>query len=379
MNGKQNMKTQAIKLCGCLVIAAATLFGCLPASADTVYVANNYTHTVMQFTPDGVGSVFANTLPSPWNIAFDSAGNLYVGIPGGSIEKFSPTGTDLGVFANVSAGGLAFDSASNLYAADAATNTVRKITPSGSVSVFATTGMDYPVGLACDSADNLYVANGNGTWIEKFSPTGTDLGVFANVGAGGLVFDTAGNLYTSPNSFSAQQMMKITPAGVVSVFANVSPTASLAIDSAGNFYLTYYASSSVEKFSPTGTDLGTFATGLSNPFGIAVRKTCCGCIGPEGPKGDKGDNGAQGPQGAKGDTGATGPAGPQGVAGSVGTTGPQGPQGPIGPGLVIGAYLYLPAGTTAPLGFTKVGTSTSQYKDLNGKNQNNPIDVYQKN
>jgi hypothetical protein len=119
-----------------------------------------------------------------------------------------------------------------------------------------------------------------------------------------------------------------------------------------------------------------------------------GCIGPQGPKGDKGDKGdtgaqgskgdtgatgPQGPQGAKGDTGATGTVGPQGPQGGPGPTGATGPQGPIGPGLVAGAYLYLPAGTAAPSGFTKVGTSTSQYKDLKGKNQNVSIDVYQKN
>ena len=46
---------------------------------------------------------------------------------------------------------------------------------------------------------------------------------------------------------------------------------------------------------------------------------------------------------------------------------------------MTGAYLYLPAGTAAPSGFTRVGTSTAQYKDLNGKNQNVAVDVYQKN
>lgn len=56
-----------------------------------------------------------------------------------------------------------------------------------------------------------------------------------------------------------------------------------------------------------------------------------------------------------------------------------GPQGAAGIGLVQGAYLYLPTGTAAPAGFTKVGTGTSQYKDLNGKNQNAGVDVYQKN
>jgi hypothetical protein len=65
--------------------------------------------------------------------------------------------------------------------------------------------------------------------------------------------------------------------------------------------------------------------------------------------------------------------GPQGPAGATG------PQGPAGIGLVSGAYLELSAGTAAPSGFTKVGTSSLQFKDLSGKNQNVAVDVYRKN
>jgi hypothetical protein len=78
----------------------------------------------------------------------------------------------------------------------------------------------------------------------------------------------------------------------------------------------------------------------------------------------------------QGPPGPQGSPGPQGVPGPAGATGPQ---GSAGVGLVQGAYLYLPAGRATPAGFTKVGTSTSQYKDLNGKNQNVSVDVYQKN
>ena len=63
----------------------------------------------------GVGSVFATTtLPDPYGLAFDSAGNLYVSNYGNNtIQQFSSTGTDLGVFADSSDGlngpvGLAF-------------------------------------------------------------------------------------------------------------------------------------------------------------------------------------------------------------------------------------------------------------------------------
>jgi hypothetical protein len=46
---------------------------------------------------------------------------------------------------------------------------------------------------------------------------------------------------------------------------------------------------------------------------------------------------------------------------------------------VKGAILLMHPGVAAPTGFSKVGTSQVQYKDLNGKNQLVTLDVYQKN
>jgi hypothetical protein len=98
--------------------------------------------------------------------------------------------------------------------------------------------------------------------------------------------------------------------------------------------------------------------------------------------GTQGPAGPAGPAGPTGPTGATGPAGATGASGATGATGATGavgPQGPIGFGLVTGAYLYLPSGTAAPIGFTLVARTQVTYKDLNGKNQSTTADVYQKN
>ena len=49
-----------------------------PCRASNLFVANGTNNTIEQFTPGGVGSVFANTgLSAPQGLAFDSAGNLY--------------------------------------------------------------------------------------------------------------------------------------------------------------------------------------------------------------------------------------------------------------------------------------------------------------
>ena len=259
-----------------LFIILALLAASTGAHADTVYVSNILANHVKRFTADGVGCVFANTGDQPNGLAFDSAGNLYVGRQSANtIVKFSSTGTNLGVFASNVANpyALAFDSVGNLYVANAGDNTIAKITPGGVSSVFANTGLSYPTGLAFDKAGNLYVANGNGNNINKFSSSGTNLGVFASSGGAspvGLAFDSTGNLYVA-NQTGA--IVKITTNGVGSVFANIGLTPfGVAFDSAGNLYVTYNTPYNfIEKFSPTGTNLGVFASGLKGPVFIAIK------------------------------------------------------------------------------------------------------------
>ena len=266
-----------------LLITAALAFCLSPfgAHADTIYVANNYSSTVMQFTSAGAGSVFANTAVGPHGLAFASDGSLYVAIPNNNtITKFSSTGTALGVFATLGSSGpngptgLAFDTAGNLYAADANDNTIKKFTPAGVGSIFANTSLSYPTGLAFDIAGNLYAANGNGNNIVRYASTGTYLGVFAGSGGASpvqLAFDSTGNLYVANNGGGG--IVKITPGGVGSVFANPGPTPlGLAFDSAGDLYASYNTDNVIKKYSATGTDLGVFAnTGLSNPSYLAIQ------------------------------------------------------------------------------------------------------------
>src|ERR1039458_9959267 len=113
-----------------------------PCRAGILYVTCDSSNTIEEFTPGGVGSVFANTgLNNPYGVSFDSAGNLYAANYGNdTIEEFTPGGVG-SVFANTGLTnpvGLAFDSAGNLYAANIANNTIEEFTSGGVGSVFAT-------------------------------------------------------------------------------------------------------------------------------------------------------------------------------------------------------------------------------------------------
>jgi DNA-binding beta-propeller fold protein YncE len=131
-----------------------------------------------------------------------------------------------------------------------------------------------PSGIAFDSVGNLYVSCApfsNGT-ILKFTPDGVS-SIFANTNLAGneyLTFDQSGNLYAS--YWSSQIVMKYTPEGVGSVFASggsLDGPHGLAFDSIGNLYVANYFGNTIERFSSDGTYLGSFAIGLNNPTGLA--------------------------------------------------------------------------------------------------------------
>ena len=161
-----------------------------------LYVANILTDTIMSFTPEGVGTVFADAsdgLEHPVDLVFDKTGNLYVscafGGPTrtGAVLKFLPDGV-VSVFADSGfslAWGLAMDRDGNIYVGNFTSSTIEKFSPTGEdLGVFASAGVHSPHGMIFDAAGNLYVANNSTRTIERFSSTGVDLGVFARTQAG---------------------------------------------------------------------------------------------------------------------------------------------------------------------------------------------------
>jgi DNA-binding beta-propeller fold protein YncE len=163
-----------------------------------LYAANACANTIEKFTPDGLGTEFANAddgLDQPVGLIFDSSGNLFVSNAQGgrnnrgSVLKFTPDGVG-SVFADTgfhTAFGLAFDSDGNLYVsnADARHSSIEKFAPDGTdLGAFARAGLNIPRGMIFDATGNLYVANSGNNTIEKFAPDGTDLGVFVNTGLG---------------------------------------------------------------------------------------------------------------------------------------------------------------------------------------------------
>ncbi len=191
---------------------------------------------------------------------------------------------------------LTVDAAGVVYVADSDNNTIRRITPAGVVTTLAglagargtangngsAARFDYPTGIAVDRSGNLYVVENFNHSVRKITPDGTVTtfagtpGVSGTVNATGtaarfnlpwgIAIDPAGNLYVSENG--SHLIRKITPDAVVTTFAGVAgspgsangPASSaqfnepdgLALDAAGNLYVADGVNQQIRKITPEG-------------------------------------------------------------------------------------------------------------------------------
>src|SRR5436309_7688054 len=114
------------------------------------------------------------------------------------------------------ASNLAFDAAGNLFVGDG--HSVFKYTPDGTKSTFAT-GLRMPLGLCFDGKGNLFVSDGAANTarsqrsILKFGPNGRKSTFVSGISSFGMAFDRSGNLFVADNVGRAEKnsIFKFTP------------------------------------------------------------------------------------------------------------------------------------------------------------------------
>jgi serine/threonine protein kinase, bacterial len=207
--------------------------------------------------------------------------------------------------------GVVVDGAGNIFVADFDNNQIRKITPDGSVSLFAgsnTTLYGYPLsgsmngvgsaasfsdpwGVTIDKNENLYVTDQANGLVRKIDPSGTvstlagnsnGIGYADGVGAKasfsqmfGLAVDQTGNVFVADGGNN--MIRKISPNGNVSTIAGSGKTGAdngkgvaasfndpsgVAIDPANNVYVADFGNNEIRKITPNG-EVSTFAGNLN--------------------------------------------------------------------------------------------------------------------
>jgi uncharacterized protein (TIGR03437 family) len=228
--------------------------------AGNVYVADQGNHRVRMISTSGIvttvagngtngysgdgGAARSAELSSPWGVALDANGNLYIGDSGndcirkvdanGIISTFAGNGTagfkgDGGPATSAELAdplSVTVDSAGNLYIADFHNNRIRKVALDGTISTIAGNGIaGYtgdggaatkaelldPEGVAVDRAGNVYTAESRNNRVRMISPGGT-ITTFAGNGVGAFTGD--GGPATSA-SLTFPTSVAVSPQGTV--------------------------------------------------------------------------------------------------------------------------------------------------------------------
>ncbi len=301
-------------------------------AAGNLFIADTGNRHIRRVDPSGIITVIAGSgeegytgdggpaidarLSSPYDVAVDGAGNLYIADlfnhcirrvdSSGTISTFAGTGErgfvgDGGpaVEARLSSpSDVAVDAAGNLFIADSGNQRIRKVDPSGNISTFAGGGdalgdggpaiqarLGSPAGVAVDAAGNLYIAVTTNSSIRRVDPSGTittiaGIGRWGYSGDGGpaikaalhapsdVAVDTAGNLYIADEN--NHRIRRVDSSGTIStvagtgergfagdggpaVEAQLDNPRGVAVDAAGNLYIADQQNHRIRRVDSSGT------------------------------------------------------------------------------------------------------------------------------
>ncbi|MES2935073.1 MAG: NHL repeat-containing protein, partial [Pseudomonadota bacterium] len=210
------------------------------------------------------GSVKTARFDYATDVAVDSAGNLFVaefsavrkissdGVVTTFVGKSDESGSIDGTGSSARFLGplsLAIDGTDTLYVAESGNGTLRKITPSGTVTTFVkkANGLENPIAIALDQSGFVYVSDRNA--ILKISPAGVinslaganDGTVGSADGVGnaarfqfpqGIAVDNAGTVFVADSGNGT--IRKITSDGVVTTLAGLAGAANDVVDGLGS-------------------------------------------------------------------------------------------------------------------------------------------------
>jgi hypothetical protein len=292
----------ALALAACFVSLALPAAGDVAKPGTIVTVAGTGTPG---YSGDN-GPATQALLNGPFGLALDAAGNLYIAdVYNYRVRKVSPDGTittvagtgqpgfsgDGGKATDAQVkflGSVVVDGAGNLFIADFYNHRVRRVSPDGIISTYAGSGPVDAVTVPGDAAKNGSFSGDNGPATDaRFT------------GVVGLAVDAHGNLFIGDyGNYRVRKVDAVT--GIITTEAgNGQPGFSgdggkatdarlngpvgLAVDNAGNLFISEFINNRVRKVTPDGiitTVAGTGRAGFTGDSGKATDAQLNNPIGP---------------------------------------------------------------------------------------------------
>lgn len=246
---------------------------------DTMWIANEQSSdsvnsglgsvTLLNSSGDAAAQYSSGGLNFPIAVAFDTSGVAWIVDYGNShITLLSSNGSSLSGTAGYTAANLEFpsaiatDSKCNAYVANQSSNTVTRVIADGSGFTDFVVGQG-PASVAVDNADNVWSANYYANSVGLVSSAGTVLSGSGYTGGGlnaprAIAVDGNGNAwvasergstlaeFAAASSTNAGQLLS--PSTGWGADAKLLEPYSIAIDAAGNIWVSNYASNTLTEF-----------------------------------------------------------------------------------------------------------------------------------
>lgn len=168
-------------------------------------------------------------------------------------------GTPLGTATVSSPLGMAIDASHNVWVTDIGTNSVTKLSSTGSLIGAFSVGSQ-PTAVAIDPSGNAWVSNSGSNNVTELSNTGNILGTFSSVGLipSSVAVGSNGHVWVA-NSAGPAYLAELSSTGsLMATFT--TPAVSVAIDASNNVWVAGNSGMAVTKLSSTGSLLAAVST-----------------------------------------------------------------------------------------------------------------------